>query len=98
MSIPGKSWQRVLDIVKSVGGDTYITGHGAREYMDHEAFERAGVAVEYLDYQKQPYPQLHGDFNPFVSALDLIANMGREGRARIASGTKPWREFLSRAG
>jgi hypothetical protein len=94
MGIAGKSWQRVLDIVKSVGGDTYVTGHGAREYMDHEAFERAGVGVEYLDYEKRPYPQLYGEFTPFVSALDLVANMGRDGRTKIVSGTKPWREFL----
>ena len=94
MGIEGKSWPRVLDIVKKVGGDVYITGHGAREYMDHEAFESAGVRIEYLDYEKRPYPQLHGEFTPFVSALDLVANMGRDGRQFIASGTKPWREFV----
>ena len=29
--------------------------------------------------QKLPYPQPHGEFNPFVSILDLIANTGKEG-------------------
>jgi hypothetical protein len=97
LGVTGKSWPRVLDIVKHLGGDVYVTGHGARDYLDHQAFEAAGVRVEYLDYERRPYPQLHGDFTPYLSILDLIANVGRDGRDVIVSGTKPWREFL-RAG
>ncbi len=93
LGIAGKSWQRVLAIVKHLDGDVYVTGHGARIYLDHEAFEAAGVQVEYMDYRKQPYPQLHGAFNPYVSILDLIANAGRDGREVICSGTVSWRAF-----
>ena len=87
MEIPGASSQRVLDVVRRVGGTTYITGHGARNYLDHELFERQGVRVEYIDYQKIPYPQLHGEFTPFVSALDLIANVGKAGSTVFVSRT-----------
>lgn len=97
LGTPGKSWPRVLDLVRRLGGDVYITGHGARHYLDHEAFEAAGVRVEYLDYEKRAYSQLHGGFTPYVSILDLIANAGRAGRDVIVSGTKPWREFLRAA-
>jgi len=93
MNIDGKGSDRVLDIVKSVGGTTYITGHGARNYLAHETFEEQGVRVEYIDYQKKEYPQLHGPFNPYVSALDLIANMGKAGVEKICSGTKHWKEM-----
>lgn len=95
MGVPGSSTQRVLETVEAVGGDVYITGHGARNYLDHELFERRGVRVEYIDYQKVPYPQLHGDFTPYVSVLDLIANCGREGGRSICSPTKYWRDFLA---
>jgi hypothetical protein len=97
LGVPGKGWPRVLDLVRRLGGDVYVTGHGARHYLDHEAFEAAGVRVEYLDYEKRPYPQRHGSFTPYVSILDLIANTGRAGRDVIVSGTKPWREFLRAA-
>ena len=97
LGVPGKGWPRVLSVVQGLGGDVYVTGHGARHYLDHEAFEAAGVRVEYLDYEKRVYPQLHGPFTPYVSVLDLIANVGRAGRDVIASGTKPWREFLRAA-
>lgn len=95
IGIQGKSSQRVLDIVKHLGGDVYITGHGARNYLEHELFEANGIRVEYMNYQKKPYPQLYGEFNPYVSVLDLIANTGRGGRDVICSGTIYWRNFVN---
>lgn len=96
LGVPGKGSERVLAVVQRFGASGYITGHGARSYLDHEAFERAGVSVEYLDYQKSPYPQIHGAFTPHVSALDLVANVGRAGRFAICSGTVPWKEMVAR--
>ena len=92
MGIGGESSQRVFNIVRTLQGTCYITGHGARNYLDHDLFERAGISVEYMDYRKLAYPQLHGDFTPFVSILDLIANEGRAGIARIASVSVDWKE------
>lgn len=95
MNIGSDSSARVLAVVKHLGGDVYVTGHGARHYLDHEWFEREGVQVDYIDYQMKPYPQLHGAFTPFVSTLDLIANTGREGASVFVSETIHWKEFLS---
>ena len=94
LGIGGSGSQRVFDIVRHLGGDHYITGHGARHYLDHQLFDDGGISVDYLDYQKLPYPQLHGSFTPFVSTLDLVANAGPEGAHLIISPTRPWREFL----
>ncbi|NWB90771.1 WbqC family protein [Pseudomonas agarici] len=93
LDIPGSSSDRVLRVVKSLDGDTYITGHGASRYLDHELFERSGVAVEYMAYNCTPYPQAHGDFTPYVSALDLVANCGKLGLESIKSATTDWRSF-----
>jgi hypothetical protein len=94
LNITGSSSQRVLDTVKAVGGGTYITGHGAARYLDHLLFENHGIKVEYMDYQCKSYPQNHGDFTPYVSSLDLIANMGANGKSVICSGTKNWKDFI----
>lgn len=91
----GRSSGRVLDIVRMLGGSVYVTGHGASRYLDHERFERSGVSVEYMKYDMRPYPQLYGEFTPYVSVLDLIANVGKAGKEYIASGTIPWRRFLA---
>lgn len=94
MGIGGCGSKRVFDVVRAVGGTVYITGHGARNYLDHQMFEDAGISVQYMEYRCLPYPQLHGEFTPFVSALDLIANCGRDGKRFIVSETVGWREFL----
>jgi hypothetical protein len=94
LGIGGAGSDRVLNIVKALRGNIYITGHGARNYLAHDQFEKSGIRVEYMNYLKTPYPQLHGEFNPFVSILDLIANTGRAGREYIHSGTVYWKEFV----
>lgn len=94
LGIEGSGSRRVLDIVRAVGGDTYLTGHGASKYLDHKEFELAGVRVEYMNYAKTPYPQLHGEFTPYVSALDLIANTGSSGINFIRPISIYWKDFL----
>lgn len=96
LALEGTSWQRVLAIVKAVGGTRYVTAHGAANYLDHEAFQHAGVTIEYMDYSKTIYPQLHGEFTPYVSILDAIANLGMDAQTTIRPKTLPWWDFLSR--
>lgn len=97
MGVLGNSSQRVLDIVLALGGTRYVTAHGARNYLDHAAFERAGITVEYVTYSKTQYPQLYGDFLPYVTILDLIAALGPEAASIIRPATVPWRKFLDDA-
>ena len=95
LRIPGKSSQRLFDICRNQQATTYVTGHGAKNYLDHEMFEHAGITVEYMDYLRLPYPQLHGAFTPYVSSLDLIANCGQDGLRYISSGARHWRKFIN---
>jgi len=94
VGIQGSGSRRLLDIVCAVGGNTYVTGHGARNYLEHGLFERAGISVKYMDYWCTPYPQLHGIFTPYVTSLDLVANCGQQGVSVITSPAKDWRQFL----
>ena len=95
LSVVGMSSQRLHDITVELGGDVYITGHGAKNYLDHELFEKSGIRVEYIDYKLTPYGQLHGEFTPYVSALDLVANCGKDGKAYICSNSVSWRDFVT---
>lgn len=94
INIPGKSTQRVLDIVKSFHAARYITGMGALRYFDFTMFEEENISVEFSNYCKLEYPQLYGKFNPFVSVLDLIANTGKEGIRYIGTDSIYWRNFI----
>jgi hypothetical protein len=96
MKVLGASSQRLHDLCVAYAADVYVTGHGARNYLDHELFERSGIKVEYMEYKMNPYPQLHGDFTPYVSALDLVANCGNEGGSVICSNSIDWKDFVNK--
>ena len=95
LNIGGNSTQRVLELVKYFNANKYITGMGALNYFDFELFEKENKKVEFIDYKKLPYPQLYGNFNPYVSILDLIANTGKEGLLYVTSSSVYWKEFIS---
>jgi hypothetical protein len=94
LNISGSGSDRVLRTNLNLGATAYITGHGAKNYLAHELFDASGIRVEYMAYQKTPYPQLFGDFTPYVSILDLIANTGQDAINWIHSETVYWKDFL----
>lgn len=68
---------RLVSICTQAGATEYLSGPAARAYLDEDRFRAAGVAVRYIDYAGYPeYPQLHGAFDPAVSALDLLFMTG----------------------
>lgn len=95
LGIKEKSSQRLLAMTLALGGTVYVTGHGARNYLDHDLFEQSGVRVEYMKYRCLEYPQLNGPFTPFVTGLDLVAHCGREGRRVIQSESIYWKDFFN---
>lgn len=86
--------ERLIQLLKKVNASVYITGWGAKNYLNHENFEEHNIRVEYMEYTFKPYVQLYGDFTPYVSILDLIANVGSAGKEVICSGAKYWKEVV----
>jgi hypothetical protein len=76
LGVPGAASQRVLDICRSLEATRYISGPSARSYLDEAAFEAAGIELCYHRFEHPQYRQLHGEFIPNLSVVDLIANEG----------------------
>ncbi len=70
--------ERVIDICVALGGDTYISGHGASVYQIDEHFEDRGVKLVYTDYKPIEYRQQWKKvgFLPYMSVIDYIFNCG----------------------
>jgi hypothetical protein len=96
LAIGGAGSERVLAICRHLHASDYITGHGARNYLDHPSFEAAGVDVNYIDYGLTPYRQFSETFIPYVSSLDLVAMLGKEGRSVIGGSVVKWTQFITR--
>jgi WbqC-like protein family len=75
--VQGAKTERLLDIARAAGADRYLSGPSAKAYFDEAMFAAAGITVEWMSYEGYPeYPQLHGAFEPNVSVLDLLFNLG----------------------
>jgi hypothetical protein len=67
---------RPLEILRSLGATSYLTGPNTLEYTDCEAYQRYGIDVLLKAYNYKPYLQLFTPFVGDVSILDLLFNMG----------------------
>jgi hypothetical protein len=76
LSAEGSKSDRLLSILRRLGATTYISGPSARNYIELDKFANAGVSVEFMEYDYRPYHQLHGPFEPQVTVLDLLFNLG----------------------
>jgi WbqC-like protein family len=70
--IHGVKTDRLIQILKQVGAKHYISGPSARDYVEKEKFDEAGITLEYMEYNYPEYPQLYPPFDPYVTILDLL--------------------------
>ena len=78
LGIEGDRVGRLIAICETLGAERYLSGDAARDYLDETAFAARSIEVSYQEYSHPTYPQLHGDFESNLSALDLLFNCGGE--------------------
>ena len=54
LKVGGKSTERLINICKAVGADTYVSGRGGRNYIDSQQFEQQGIRLVYQEYPQPP--------------------------------------------
>jgi hypothetical protein len=79
----GQKTDRLIQILQSVGATHYITGPSAKDYIEQDKFDTAGITLEYISYDYPEYPQLHSPYDPYVSILDLLFMTGPEANKYI---------------
>lgn len=69
----------VLALCKAVDADVYISGNGARAYMNEASFIHEGIEVIYQKFNVPEYQQhWSSEFVPGLSILDMLFNCGIE--------------------
>lgn len=88
MGVQGKKRDLILNILRSVGAKTYISGPFGRGYLDPRIFETEGIGLMFHDYVHPSYPQCFPGFEPCLSVIDLLFNCGPDS-LRILSNRMP---------
>lgn len=78
LNAAGKKTERLVALCKKVGATSYLTGTGSRDYLEEPLFEAERIKVVWQDFKHPVYPQLHGEFMPYLSSIDLLFNCGIE--------------------
>lgn len=75
----------ILNLCLEVGADTYLAGiGGSRDYLDRNAFARAGVRIAWQDYRHPRYIQVGSkEFIGGLSTIDMLMNLGPHGRCLL---------------
>jgi hypothetical protein len=77
----GVSTQRLINICRHFGADTYLAGAGGHAYMDVSLFKKEGIEVEFQQFIPPVYDQRWstgpGNFVAGLSAIDVIFNCGK---------------------
>ena len=73
----GSKQEKLIDLIEKVGGDVYLSGPSAKNYINEFEFQKRDIKLEWMDYSNYPtYPQLYNEFQHTVAVLDLLFNTG----------------------
>jgi len=73
----GAKADRLLDLLKKIGADVYLSGPSAKDYVPVGQFNDAGIDVVWKSYEGYPvYPQPYPPFSHQVTILDLLFHVG----------------------
>ncbi len=78
LNIEGDTLERLVKMCKVFKADIFYEGSAGKNYIDEDYFNKNNIRVEYQDYKHPVYDQLHGDFIPYLSVIDLLFNHGNE--------------------
>lgn len=83
----GEATDRLVSLIRAVGGDTYYSGAFALEaYLDAKVLSEAGIGLVLQDWTAPTYAQGRGEFIADLSVVDLIMHHGPKAREIILAG------------
>ena len=84
----GTKTERLIGILAQLNATTYLSGPAAQAYLIPEMFERAGIQLEYKQYNYPEYEQLYPPFVSTVSVIDLLFMKGPEAKFYLEAKEK----------
>ncbi len=68
----------VIELLKSVNADTYLSGPSGRVYLDYKKFKQSNIDLKFFEFKHPVYRQRYNGFESTMSAIDLLFNVGSQ--------------------
>jgi len=78
--------EKLVSMCKFLGADTYLSGSGGRNYIKEAFFNQSNIKVQWHSYVHPTYRQRFEGFEPNMSIIDLLFNMGPESLETLLKG------------
>lgn len=87
LKVDATSTRRIIEICKALKANGYLSGSGGRDYLEERMFPENGIQLLYQEYTHPVYAQRYEPFLPYMSAIDLLFNHGKDaGRILLNQG------------
>ena len=88
LDVKGQKTDRLVNVLTKIGADEYISGPAAKSYIETNKFKDHNITLCWHDFTHPTYPQLSGDFVPYLSVIDLLFNVGENSLKVIRAAEK----------
>jgi hypothetical protein len=80
IGIEGKRTTLLIELLKQLQADYYLSPKGAKEYLEEDDFVgQTAINLVYQEFNPAPYAQYHHQpFESHLSIVDVVANLGWE--------------------
>lgn len=82
----GTKDDKLIEICEKLGGNYYLSGPAAKDYINNEKFKNKNINLAYIKYEYPEYKQLYGEFNHYLSIFDVLFNCGKDAQNYIFTG------------
>ena len=76
LNVSGNKSQLLINILNKLGVKNYISGIGAKDFLNLPEFKKKGLEVNYNEFVHPVYKQLYGNFICNLSIIDILLNCG----------------------
>jgi hypothetical protein len=88
IGVKAKGTGLLVAIAERLGANELVAPRAGKGRIDTALLRKAGITVQWLDYQRPVYPQLWGQFIKDLSAMDLLFNCGPYSRRILERAQK----------
>lgn len=76
IAVEGYKQELIINLCNYFNAEAFIFGTQGQDYVDNELFIVRGITPVFQEYKHPTYTQMWGEFQPYMSVIDLLFNEG----------------------
>jgi len=74
--VSGSKTDLILNLCKIMDAKLFVFGQHGKKYLEKDKFYEKNIKFTFQDFKHPKYNQIHGEFLPEMSCIDLLFNYG----------------------